>query len=110
MAASGDSTRLPADLLETAESDDERKKIQAAPTELVDGSNTATGQKQQQRTMAADAAVREGCTASPAEPTIDIPPLPLRCPPFPKSGKRKAVREWNLECKRISKLAAKGCF
>jgi hypothetical protein len=20
------------------------------------------------------------------------------------------VREWNLECKRISKLAAKGCF
>ncbi|OQU82513.1 hypothetical protein SORBI_3006G254200 [Sorghum bicolor] len=40
------------------------------------------------------------------------PPLtphhsPLRCPQYPKSGKRKALREWNMECRRISKLAAK---
>ncbi|CAL5014331.1 unnamed protein product [Urochloa decumbens] len=111
MAASGDSTGPPADVLETAKSEDRgsvpnRRKIQAAATELVGGSNTDTGRKQQRRKMV-DAAVGEGCSALPAAPTINTPPLPPRCPPFPKSGKRKAVREWNIECRRISKLAAK---
>ncbi|XP_051211002.1 uncharacterized protein [Lolium perenne] len=37
---------------------------------------------------------------------IGTAPLPLRCPPYPKSGKRKDVAMWNRECRRISALAA----
>nr|CAB3486063.1 unnamed protein product [Digitaria exilis] len=79
MAANGDSsTGPPADV----------------PTVLVKTEGVAAG---------------EGSSAllPAAAPTINIPPLPLRCPPFPKSGKRKAVEEWNAECRRISKLATK---
>ncbi|CAN6269623.1 unnamed protein product [Urochloa humidicola] len=102
MAASGDSTGLPADVLETAKSEDEgpnKQENQAAATELVAGSNTDTGQ--QQRKMA-DAAAGEGCSALPAAPTINTPPLPPTL-----SGKRKAVHECNIGCRRFSKLAAK---
>lgn len=38
---------------------------------------------------------------------IGTPPLPLRCPPYPKRGKRKDVAKWNRECRRVSMLAAK---
>jgi hypothetical protein len=80
----------------------------AAATELIDGSNTDTGQEKQKMKMVA-AAVGEGSGALlPVAPAVNTPPLPLRCPPYPKSGKRKALREWNMECRRISKLAAKG--
>ncbi|CAD6259184.1 unnamed protein product [Miscanthus lutarioriparius] len=60
----------------------------------------------------AAAASGEGSTASllqPDAPSINIPlpPLPLRCPPYPESDNWKALRDWNMGCWRISKLAAK---
>lgn len=96
MAASGNSTGPP-------ESEDP-----AAATELIDGSNTDRGEEKQQIEMAA-VAVGEGPDALlPVAPTINAPLLPLRCPPYPQSGKRKALRKRDMECRRISKLAAEG--
>ncbi|XP_062226007.1 putative protease Do-like 14 [Phragmites australis] len=105
MAASGGSPGPLADLLETEESADpgpvpnKRKKIQAAATELVGGSNTDIEEEMPQRRT-------EGSDASPAAPVSTLPPRP-RFPPFPKPSKSKDVRKWGEECRRIREILAK---
>ena len=50
---------------------------------------------------------QEEAVGSAAATGSTLPALPLRCPPYPKSGKRRDVAEWNRECRRVSVLAAK---
>ncbi|OEL14224.1 hypothetical protein BAE44_0024755 [Dichanthelium oligosanthes] len=82
-------------------------EIKAVAARLLDRSRTKDAENRQPET-AASSAGGECSGASPAVATIAARPLPLRCPPCPKNGTRRQVREWNMECRRISKLVAQG--
>ncbi|CAL5070570.1 unnamed protein product [Urochloa decumbens] len=111
MAEEKGSPVLLADTLETEASADpgpvptKRMKIEAAAEELVGRSNIGTEEAVQQRMTPAAAAVGDSSSASPAVP-INTPPR-LRFPPYPETGKRKDLRNWQDECKRIRAIAAK---
>ncbi|CAN6241267.1 unnamed protein product [Urochloa humidicola] len=49
-----------------------------------------------------------GCSgaSSPDVTSNTARPLLPRCPPCPKNASRKKMHEWNMECRRISKLYA----
>ncbi|CAL5029492.1 unnamed protein product [Urochloa decumbens] len=104
MAASRGSPGPWIDTLETEESENyvpipsKRAKIGVAATELVGGSTE--DEKQQRKTAAAAGGVGPS-SASPATPTINNPPLPVRYPPFPKPHPRKTA--WELRMSKLNK-------